>query len=246
MLHGEVLSTNLANKYSQEYRVVHSYGFAETSSVISNYLVKDDVHYDNHVPIGKPINKDSFYILNENLHKVCNDEIGEIHIGRLSLADNYLGSATQFEQRFISNPYRNGEKLFKTGDFAKFRDDGTVILISKDDRHFINNDQHVKLYDVEFNLMQHPLVDNAAVTVTRDKKDVTFLTAYVAIGSETGLSTRGIRSFMKLNLPSTMIPQKIHLLDRLPLTKHAKIDYELLKRLASAATTKKILVNAWY
>ncbi|MDO8336420.1 MAG: amino acid adenylation domain-containing protein, partial [Candidatus Saccharibacteria bacterium] len=120
---GEALSIGLQNKFFEKAAAhieLHNlYGPTEAAIDVSWWQCKRDSNFAN-VPIGQPISNIKLYILNERLTPVSVNCIGELFIGGVGLARGYYNREDLTREKFIPNPFVNGERLYKTGDLARW------------------------------------------------------------------------------------------------------------------------------
>jgi pyochelin synthetase len=114
------------------------------------------------IPYGRPLTNQTVQVLDAAL-RPCPDWVkGEIYIGGLGLALEYLGDKQQTAERFIRHP-RTGERLYRTGDFGRYMRDGSIELIGREDRQVKIRGHRIELAEVEGALRSYPMADNAAV-----------------------------------------------------------------------------------
>jgi non-ribosomal peptide synthetase component F len=119
-------------------------------TVISNYkILKEN---DSNKNIGKPIYNCKNYILDKNLNQVPIGIIGELYIGGEGLSRGYLNRNDLTNERFILNPFEENPKLYKTGDLARFLENGDVEYIGKIDNQIKLNGLRIELDEIEFEI----------------------------------------------------------------------------------------------
>ncbi|KOX08207.1 phosphopantetheine-binding protein, partial [Nocardiopsis sp. NRRL B-16309] len=156
--------------------------------------------------------------------------VGELCIGGAGLARGYLNRPDLTAQNFIANPYGQhpGERLYKTGDLARFLPDGNIELLGRIDDQIKIRGFRVELGEIEAVLAQHPNIRNTAVLVHTDgaaKRLVAYTTTKEPADPD------DLRTFLGQRLPDYMVPGVFVPLDELPLTPNGKVDRTALAAL---------------
>jgi acyl carrier protein len=153
---------------------------------------------------------------------------GEIYLGGAGLARGYLQCADLTAARFVPNPFARcpGERLYRTGDQARYLPDGSIVYLGRDDRQVKLRGYRIELDEIETVLCQHEAIDRAVVTIRETAGDRR-LVAYVVPRRQT-LAVNDIRNYLKQRLPSYMVPPAIQLIESMPLTPNDKVDHRAL------------------
>ncbi len=192
------------------------------------------------VPVGRPLGNIRLYILDPSLHPVPVGIPGELHIGGVGLARGYFNRPQLTAEKFIPDPFATepGARLYKTGDAARYREDGRIEFLQRLDTQVKIRGFRVELGEIESALARHPAV-REAVVVIRPGSDMTpRLIAYWTPAAPTQLTTSELQTFLKQRLPDYMIPGAFARLDAMPLTPNGKIDRQ---RLPAPDTTRPTL-----
>jgi len=176
------------------------------------------------VPIGRPISNVKMYVLDRHLAPVPIGVAGELHIGGIAVARGYLNRDELTAERFISDPFdsRPGQRLYKTGDRARFLADGNIEYLGRLDNQIKLRGFRIELGDIEATLLQNCGVRAAAV-VLREYADGQRLVAYV-VPNHAELDTPSLRLYLRERLPEHMIPSAFVALESLPKTSSGKLD----------------------
>jgi amino acid adenylation domain-containing protein len=174
------------------------------------------------VPIGRPIANTQIYILDSNLQPVPVGVSGELHIGGVNLARGYYNRLDLTTAKFIPNPFNKSksDKLYKTGDLARYLPDGNIEYMGRLDNQVKIRGFRIELGEIETVLSQHPQVREAVVTVSEDRS----LVGYVVVPEQDRPTTTELTSFLAGKLPEYMVPATLVFLESLPLTPNGKID----------------------
>ena len=178
------------------------------------------------MPIGRPIANTQLYVLDEGLEPVPIGVSGELYIGGAGLARGYLKRAGLTAQRFIANPFGEGERLYCTGDLARYRADGNLEFIGRRDDQVKVRGYRIELGEVESALLSHAAVSQAVVVARQEEEGEKRLIAYY-VASE-ALEVSELRAHLKHQLPEYMVPGMWVQLQVLPLTPSGKIDRKAL------------------
>ncbi|MDF5726912.1 MAG: amino acid adenylation domain-containing protein, partial [Rhizonema sp. PD38] len=181
------------------------------------------------VSIGRPISNAQVYILDQYLQSVPIGVPGELHIGGASLARGYWQRPELTAEKFIQNPVSCAtcDRLYKTGDLARFRADGTLEYLGRVDDQVKIRGFRIELGEIETMLRQHLQVRQAVVIARVDIPGQKRLVAYV-VPHQPQPTTDELRHFLKQKLPNYMVPSAFVLLEALPMTPNRKVDYRAL------------------
>jgi amino acid adenylation domain-containing protein len=227
---GEALKPELVNRFHNAIRHVqleNLYGPTEAAIYATWYSLprRRDLKY---VPIGKPLTNTRSYILDENLKLMPVGLAGELCLSGAGLAREYLNQPEMTSEKFCKNPYREGERIYRTGDLAKWGDDGLIQFVGRRDGQVKVRGFRVELEEVERKLRACHGVTEAAVTARTDQFGQKEIVAYCATEDGKNVSVEEIRKEMASWLPSYMIPDFFVVVDRLPRLPNGKIDLQAL------------------
>lgn len=222
---GEPLSPALQEKCLRrlDAELHNLYGPTEASIVATHWPCRD--RHPASVPIGLPIANTQIYLLDEYLEPVPAGVPGEIYIGGVGVGRGYINHPDWTAERFVADPFTGDRqaRLFKTGDFGRYRADGVIEFLGRRDGQVKIAGNRVELGEIESALRRHPEIRQATVTA-RAANGATRLTAYVVPQSQPGPSADVMRAHLKHLLPLHMLPSTYILLEELPLTPNGKVD----------------------
>ncbi|MBW4556597.1 MAG: amino acid adenylation domain-containing protein [Trichormus sp. ATA11-4-KO1] len=225
---GEALPVHLAHQLRQQCASLwNMYGPTETTIWSAASEVKTDSEV---VSISQPIANTQLYILDQYNQLVPVGVAGELHIGGDGLARGYFLRPDITAEKFIPHPYAKniGERLYKTGDLARYLPNGEIEYIGRIDYQVKVRGFRIELGEIEAVINQYPAVRETIVTVREDEVDSQSLVAYVVPQVQQRLVTTELRRFLESKLPSYMIPGAVVMLEALPLTPNGKVDRKAL------------------
>ncbi|WP_341528318.1 amino acid adenylation domain-containing protein [Nostoc sp. UHCC 0302] len=207
-------------------QIIHAYGPSECTVFTSCYPVPKQLAENVHsIPIGKPIGDRTVYILDENLHRVPIGITGELYVGGASVAKGYLNQTKLTRERFISNPFIEGDTLYKTGDLVRRLPDENLEFLGRIDTQVKIRGFRIELVEIEAILTQHPDIKQVVVIAREDESGKKFLVAYIVAKDS---SPSSLRNFLNKKLPDYMIPAAFVFLEAFPLTPNGKINRRAL------------------
>ncbi|WP_205625370.1 amino acid adenylation domain-containing protein [Flavobacterium sp. ABG] len=224
---GDVVLFNYTNKLKELYsdlNMVNGYGPTENTTFSTTYTI-DKVTYTN-LPIGKPIKNSQAYIVDSKLNLLPIGVIGELCVGGSGVALGYLNQEELTQEKFIVNPFIEGERIYKTGDLARWLPDGNIEYIGRKDNQVKIRGYRIELGEIENTLSSLASVIQCCVLAKEDAVGTKRLVGYVV--SENKLDKTDLQNQLKLSLPEYMVPMIWVELDQMPLTSNGKLDKKAL------------------
>jgi amino acid adenylation domain-containing protein len=186
--------------------------------------------------IGGPVDNARVRVLDAAMAPVPVGVPGELYIGGAVLARGYLHRPGLTAERFTCDPAGPpGSRLYRTGDRARWRADGTLEFLGRADRQVKLRGHRIEPAEIEARLAEHPAIAEAAVTV-RAGAGGRRLVAYVVPGppGRPAPQPAQVRAWLRDQLPDYLVPETVTLLSRLPVTPSGKLDYAALPEPAAA------------
>ena len=230
---GEALqSESLAEwrRYAPATRIINEYGPTETVVGCCIYELSTTSPIQGLVPIGCPIANTQLYILDASLQLVPVGIPGELYISGDGLARGYLNRPDLTAERFIAHPFSTepGQRLYKTGDQARYRRDGTIEFLGRLDHQVKVRGFRIELGEIESALRLHPDIQASVVVVRANAAGNAQLIAYVTARMGHTVLISDLRGYLQEKLPEYMLPSTFVLMDDFLLTSNGKVDRNAL------------------
>ncbi len=225
---GEALPAELQNQVFA--RLPHTglynlYGPTEAAIDVTHWTCQDDGL--NQVAIGQPIAGIRTYVLDSDLNMVPPAVAGELYLGGVGLARGYLNREGLTAERFVADPFVQGERLYRTGDLVRWREGGQLEYLGRLDHQVKIRGLRIELGEIEAELLAQPEV-RESVVVAQEGPGGSRLVAYVVPHVDSELDTSSLREALGQKLPDYMVPGVVVSLDALPLNANGKVDRKTL------------------
>jgi hypothetical protein len=220
-------------------RIVNGYGPTENTIFSLAYPIPRDQDWSRPVPIGRTIANSRTYILDGGLQPVPVGVMGEIHVGGPGVARGYLNRPELTAERFIASPFVAGDRLYRTGDLGRWRPDGTIDFLGRNDFQVKIRGFRIDLEEIEAKLLTHPGVREAVVLAREDAPGDRRLVAYYVASADGDPGPEGLRAHLATSLPDHLAPSAHVRLEALPLTANGKLDRRALPAPDAAAYAQR-------
>jgi amino acid adenylation domain-containing protein len=220
---GEELPTELARSWVRPgLRLVNGYGPAE-ATVLATYQELDGAAYPP--PIGLPVWPNyRVYVLDQNLNPVPAGVLGELHVGGAGVARGYLSRPGLTAERFVADPFADGQRLYRTGDLVRRRPDGTIVFIGRADDQVQIRGVRVEPGEIEAALYRRADIAQAVVTVVTDAAGEQQLAGYLRAEPGTQPDLAELRADLARRLPAALVPAHLIMVEAFPLNASGKVD----------------------
>ncbi|MDV9176760.1 amino acid adenylation domain-containing protein, partial [Streptomyces sp. W16] len=206
-------------------RLVNAYGLTETSDD-TNHEVMDRAPDGPRVPLGRPVGNVRVYVVDEDLVPVPLGAPGEIVFSGVCVGRGYVNDPERTAAAFTDDPYRPGERLYRSGDHGRWRPDGKLEFLGRRDSQVKIRGFRIEIGEIENALLRVDGVRDGAVVVVRGTQLVAFCTGARPVEAD------AVRERLAESLPAYMVPSVVHWRASLPLTANGKTDRRTLTALA--------------
>ncbi|MFB6367712.1 amino acid adenylation domain-containing protein, partial [Paenibacillus elgii] len=250
---GSAASLELIQQWKDKVKYFNAYGPTEDSICTSIWTASKN---DNIalVSIGRPVHNHKIYIVDSHHQLLPVGVAGELCIGGVGLTRGYLNRPELTAEKFADNPFAPGERMYKTGDLARWLPDGNIEYLGRIDHQVKIRGYRIEIGEIEEQLLKLPSVQESIVVAREDAAGQYQLCAYFV--ADTPLAVGELRGALSQKLPGYMIPAHFVQLPRMPLTPNGKIDRKALpapegnalgerEYVAPRSETEKALAAVW-
>ncbi|HKS06191.1 MAG TPA: amino acid adenylation domain-containing protein [Gemmatimonadaceae bacterium] len=227
---GEALTPSHVRKFNAiiaantDARLTNLYGPTEATVDVTYYdCPSNDV--PDVVPIGRPIHNTRLYIMKDGVQTPIG-EPGELCIGGVGVARGYVNNAGLTRERFAQNPVNPGERIYRTGDIARWLPDGMIEYLGREDHQVKIRGLRIELGEIENTIREFAGIADCVAVVKQYSENVILIIAYVVGSGE--FDADGLRAHLKRLLPDYMIPHRFERIDAIPVTSSGKADRKAL------------------
>jgi amino acid adenylation domain-containing protein len=229
---GEALRKELTQRWfaaEPEIKLVNAYGLTETSDD-TNHEVMDRVPDSARVPLGACVNNVRVYVVDEHLSPVPLGAPGAIVFSGVCVGRGYVNDPEHTRLAFMADPYREGQRLYRGGDYGRWQPEGKLEFLGRRDTQVKIFGFRIEIGEIENTLLRVPGVRDGAVVVAERAEKSKHLVAYYC--GRRPLEVDVLRDRLGESLPEYMVPSAFHWRESLPLTANSKIDRKTLTALA--------------
>jgi amino acid adenylation domain-containing protein/non-ribosomal peptide synthase protein (TIGR01720 family) len=227
------------------------YGPTEAAIDVTSWIVPFNAVDLKRVTIGEPVANTQIYILDKEMNIQPKGVSGELYIGGIQVARGYINLPELNAYRFVNNPFGKG-KLYRTGDNAKWLQDGNIEYLGREDSQVKIRGYRIELGELDTVINSCPFVNQGVVIVREDAYGVNELVAYVVLKEDK--TKDNVIAYLKEHIPGYMIPGIMVQLDEMPLTSNGKVNRKALpdptfireyEYVAPSTELEKTLVTIW-
>ena len=239
VLGGAAISTGLVERVVQlrsDCRLFNHYGPTETTvGVLVHPVTLADAQLPG-IGLTQVLPNNQVYILDAQQQLVASGELGELYIGGQQLARGYLIESGAEEQAFIASPFVPGERLYRSGDLARYRASGGIQLYGRRDQQVKVRGFRIELAEIEAQILQLPGVSEAVVMLDQvSSEPVAFVVSAPGVALD---DLASLKAQLAQRLPAVMLPGRIQALERMPRLANGKVDRQALQALQPTQSTQ--------
>ena len=213
-----------------QVRLLNTYGPTEATIVATGWeapATGQMLILSREVPIGRPVPNVRAYVLDRHFNPVPIGAPGELCLGGVGLARDYLNRPAQTARSFVPDPFSSsgrGDRLYRTGDLVRYLPDGNIEFIGRIDYQVKVRGFRIELGEVETSLRRYPALDDVVVVAREDAPGEKRLVAYFVADEASAPTVSDLREFLSHELPRYSIPSLLIRLDAMPLLPSGKVD----------------------
>ena len=234
---GEALTKKLTQRWfaaMPAIKLVNAYGLTETSDD-TNHEVMSRPPEGERVPLGPAINNVYIYVVDEYLSPVPLGAPGEIVFSGICVGRGYINDPERTRLAYMADPIREGERLYRSGDYGRWRPDGKLDFLGRQDAQVKIRGFRIEIGDIENALLDVSGVRIGAVVVAVRANRSKHLVAFYS--GQQPLEDDALQEQLSQSLPAYMVPSTFHWQESLPLTDNGKINRKVLRALAGELDT---------
>ncbi|MGW3199186.1 non-ribosomal peptide synthetase [Streptomyces sp. NPDC001118] len=232
---GEALLPAIVDRFyaSMPGTLHNTWGATEASIDSTSHTCEPaDACAEGSVCIGRPFPPHTVYVLDADLEPVGPGESGDLYVGGSGLARGYLGDPVKTADSFIPDPFRPGERMYRTGDRGYLDVGGNLHYLGRADHQVKIRGMRVEFGEIESVIARHPAVKEAVVDVRKAGNGLTRLVAYATLmNPEERMTVAELRRHLTEFLPDYMQPSSIAFMERFPVNANGKVDRSQLATL---------------
>ena len=203
--------------------IFNLYGPTEAAVEVTCWNCKDKID-KRIIPIGKPICNTQIYILDPYMKVVPIGVIGELYIAGDNLAVGYFHREELTSERFINSPFEEGQKIYRTGDYARYMPDGNIEFIGRIDNQVKIRGNRIEIGEIETDLSKCEGVKDCAVIVSKEESPriIAFVIPVYDDDDYKRKLVPNLRQELGQKLPDYMIPSIFMFVDKFELLPNGK------------------------
>jgi len=227
---GEALTPSHVKKFNDIWgsrtavRLTNLYGPTEATVDVTYFDCPTQNEFDT-IPIGRPIHNIKLCVIRDG-QPVAIGEPGELCIAGIGLARGYLNNAALTAEKFTDNPANPGERIYRTGDVARWLPDGNIEYLGREDHQVKIRGLRIELGEIENTIREYPGITNCVAQVKKYSESIILIIAYVVCKAD--LDVEALKTHLKKHLPDYMIPNRFEKIAEMPLTPSGKADRKAL------------------
>lgn len=226
---GEALIPSKLDSWRKKHpttKLINMYGITEVTVHMTYKEIEEEEIRHSTSNIGKALPTGAIYVLDKNMQPVPTGVLGEVYVGGEGVARGYRNNEELTNSRFVKNPFKPGDRLYRSGDLAVLLANGDLAYKMRADNQVQLKGFRIELKEIEHYLCQHQEIENATVHKRLSENQEPYLCAYYLGTKE--LEVAALRSYLEKKLPAYMIPSFYVKIKEIPYTINNKIDFNKL------------------
>jgi surfactin family lipopeptide synthetase A len=191
----------------------------------------------NRIPIGRPIQNIRAYIIKDG-KPASIGETGELCLAGVGLARGYLNNVQLTNERFLEHPAVPGERIYCTGDVARWLPDGNIEYLGREDQQVKIRGLRIELGEIENNIRTFPGVADCVVITKKYSESIDLIISYLVCKQD--IDVDALKQHLRRNLPEYMVPGHFEKISQVPLNSNGKADRKALPEINLSAKTQGI------
>ena len=252
---GSSSSPDIVEKMNRRNAIyINAYGPTEATIASTLWCLKDREKSYGLIPIGKPINNTKVYVLDKYNKLQPVGIAGELCIAGDAIARGYVNKPELTKEKFIDDPFEVGGKMYKSGDLARWLDDGNIEYLGRIDNQIKVRGYRIESGEIEYSILKYPSIKEATIVDKKDKNGDVYLCAYFSADSV--IETDKLRDYLKKSIPEFMIPRFFMQIDKLPMNLSGKVNMRMLHEIVEGTNVKvkyveprnpieKVILETW-
>ncbi|MBI4206773.1 MAG: amino acid adenylation domain-containing protein [Betaproteobacteria bacterium] len=205
-------------------RLINLYGPTEATVDVTHFDCPAHNDFES-IPIGRPIQNIRLYVIKDG-RQVGIGETGELCIAGVGLARGYLNNPALTAEKFTDNPVNPGERIYRTGDVARWLPDGNIEYLGRQDHQVKIRGLRIELGEIENTIREHAGIVDCVAMVRKYSESVILIIAYLVCKPD--LDIEDLKRCLRRRLPDYMIPNRFERIGEIPLTPSGKADRKAL------------------
>ena len=226
----EPIKSSTLNKFyrlNPNIKIINGYGPTETTICSTAFEYQKSQNSSKPVSIGKPIYNTKIYIVDKNMHIVPIGVSGELCITGDGVGQGYINNVEITNKHFVNNIFdtNTSEKMYKTGDLARWNYDGTINFIGRQDSQIKLSGYRIELKEIDNTILRYPSIIRCLTKLCTRNNNPFLVTYFTATQT---IDTNELVHYLQTQLAFYMIPKSFTQLDAFPLTVNGKINEKQL------------------
>ncbi|GLS24562.1 non-ribosomal peptide synthetase [Marinibactrum halimedae] len=249
---GEALTkptVDLVNGLNPNCQVFNNYGPTETtiSKIASEPLTAENTDNVTSIVLGQPLHNTQVYILDQHNHPTPVGVPGELHIAGDGVARGYLNRPEMTQAKFVANPFIPGSRMYKTGDLARWLDNGNIEYLGRMDTQVKIRGFRIETAEIESALNEHTAI-RFSVVVAQSQENADgmvnkqLIAFYTRDDVEQTPTNDELKTHLLQTLPDYMVPVTFVSLEEIPLLANGKVDRQSLERMNISLASGQLYV----